>query len=116
MTKNHRRSAARVALMVAVALGAPGASRVQDSGSTDLRHVIRGRVVDPARLRPLDAVLMLGYESSGAFRSVPVSTVADGSFVTRPVAPGTRACSAVVTHLHPEVGGGHHMFSSTAWM
>ena len=97
MAKQHRRSSARLVLIVVVALAAAGVSRVQDIRKRDLRHVIRGRVVAPARFRPQDAVLMLGHEVSGGFSSMPVSTAADGSFVTHPVAPGTYVLQVVRT-------------------
>jgi len=80
-----------------VALAAPGVSGHQDSGRPVAAHVIRGRVVDPHQLRPQDAVLMLGHVVNGGFGSVPVSTAADGSFVTRAVDPGTYVLQLVRT-------------------
>jgi hypothetical protein len=92
-----RPSQPRVVFVVLIALAMPGVPLHQDTGGAVPGHVIRGRVVDPHQLRPKDAVLMLGHEMNGGFGSVPVSTAADGSFVTRPVAPGTYVLQLVRT-------------------
>lgn len=52
------------------------------------RHVISGRLVDPHRLRPAEAVLLLGREDNGTFTSNPLPIAADGSFATPAVGAG----------------------------
>lgn len=69
----------------------------QGRTATQTGYLISGRVVDPHRLRPEAAVLMLGREEDGGFGSVPVPVGADGSFTTRRLPPATYALEVVRT-------------------
>jgi hypothetical protein len=60
--------------------------------------VIRGRIVDPHRLRPEEAALMLVRdEDNGSISSTPISLAADGSFATPRLRPGTYVLEIVRT-------------------
>jgi hypothetical protein len=60
--------------------------------------MISGRVIDPLRLQPEDAVLTLGrVNDDGAFYSAPVQIGADGGFVARDLVPGTYIFEVVRT-------------------
>ena len=69
----------------------------QERGAGEPGHVITGRVLDPDQLRPEAGVLMLGREDHGSFSSVPISTGADGSFVTPRLRPATYVLEVVRT-------------------
>jgi hypothetical protein len=84
-------------LVLACFLAVPVTLAHQEGTPAQKGHVISGRVVDPHRLRPEDAVLMLGTERDGGFSSVPVHMGADGSFVTQRLNPGTYVLEVVRT-------------------
>lgn len=84
-------------LLLACLLAVPATLAYQEGTPTQKDHLISGRVVDPHRLRPEDAVLMLGAEQDGGFSSVPVPVGADGSFVTPRLNPATYVLEVVRT-------------------
>ena len=84
-------------LFLACLLAVPVTLAYQEGAPTQKGHVISGRIVDPHRLRPEDAVLMLGTEQDGGFSSVPVHMGADGSFVTKRLNLGTYVLEVVRT-------------------
>jgi len=51
-------------------------------------HVISGRLLDPQRLLPENAQLLLGMEHNGSFSSFPLAVAEDGSFTSPRLAPG----------------------------
>jgi len=69
----------------------------QQETPTTSRYTISGRVSDPLGLRPAEAVLRVGTHHDGGFSSSSVPTRADGTFVTRPLSPGTYVLEVVRT-------------------
>jgi hypothetical protein len=65
------------------------------------RYTISGRVVDPHRLRPEGALLMLGQKDDGSYFETPVDIGSDGSFVTRQLKPAAYWLRVVRTPHSP---------------
>ena len=98
-TRHIRHSAAAGLICVCVALAPfpqPPQHRAVEGG-----HTISGRVVDPHRLRPEGAILMLGQEDDGSFSETPVDVGSDGSFVTPRLNSGTYFLTVVRTPHSP---------------
>ena len=71
-------------------------------------HVISGRVMDPGKLLPEDARLLLGGKDRGGFARVPLQVRKDGSFSTPPLRPGTYVLEVHYPdrpHEQPKVAG-----------
>src|SRR4051812_21713806 len=85
-----RRFSAGTSVLIAAALAAGLIGRAEQASPLGPRYTISGKVIDPLRLQPEDAVLTLGrVNDDGAFGSAPVAIGADGGFVARDLAPGT---------------------------
>ena len=70
----------------------------REGGDAQTGHTISGQVVDPYRLRPEGAILMLGQpDGLSSFRSVPIPIAGDGSFTTPRRSPGLYVLELVRT-------------------
>ncbi|MEN3337447.1 MAG: hypothetical protein V7647_1123 [Acidobacteriota bacterium] len=80
-------------LSVAVPLGR------QAGNAAAAGHTIAGRVIDPLRLRPEEALLLIGREDGGggSFTRSPLAVREDGSFMTPQLSPGTYVLELVRT-------------------
>jgi hypothetical protein len=72
----------------------------------DAGFVISGHIVDPHRLRPQTATLLLGHQEGSSYSSTPVEVAADGSFRTVRVTPGTYVFELVRDAFAPGAHGG----------
>jgi hypothetical protein len=94
----HRRFNSRTSVVIAAALAVGLIGRAEQIFPPGPRYSISGRVIDPLRLQPEDAVLTLGrVNDGGSFGSAPVEIGADGGFVTRDLARGTYIFEVVRT-------------------
>jgi hypothetical protein len=84
--------------LIGLALSALLAAPSLQSEPAAPTYFISGRVVDPDKLHPKDAALMLAVpDGTRAVGSKPIAMAADGSFVTPPVKPGVYALRVVRT-------------------
>jgi TonB family protein len=99
MRSFRRRFSSRTSVVIAAALAAGLIGRAEQAFPPGPRYTISGRVIDPLRLQPEDALLTLGRvnDDDGAFGSAPVQMGADGGFVARDLAPGTYIFEVVRT-------------------
>jgi hypothetical protein len=85
-------------LVVSIGAVAPPQKAPQPPG----RYTISGRVLDPHKLEPEAATLMLGQpDGESSFGSTPVKVAADGRFVTRLLTPGTYVLEVIRTPHSP---------------
>jgi hypothetical protein len=83
----HGRISSRTALVIVAALVAGLSGRAAQTFPPGPRYTITGKVIDPLRLQPEDAVLTLGrVTDDGAFGAAPVQIGADGAFAARDLA------------------------------
>jgi hypothetical protein len=90
--KRPIRSLARVAALLCCAsmMLVPLAHRTLSASQVaEVRHVISGHVLDPHRLRPESAALLVRAHDGNSVGSKHVSIGKDGAFVTPPLSPGT---------------------------
>lgn len=94
----HRTFSSRTSVVIAAALAAGLIGRAEQTFPPGARYTISGRVTDPLKLQPEDAVLTLGrVNDDGAFGSAPVEIGDDGGFVAHDLAPGTYIFEVVRT-------------------
>jgi hypothetical protein len=107
-TKRPIRSLARLVTLFccASAMCIALAHQVIGAGQGEVRHVISGQVVDPHRLRPESAVLLVRARDGEGISGTSVSLAKDGSFVTPPLRPGTYVLEIVRSRFASTESGG----------
>ena len=79
----------RLATLLCCATATVAALAHQGPSALDARHVISGRVLDPHRIRPEGAVLLLRWHDGESISARSVAIDKDGAFVTPPLTSGT---------------------------